>query len=203
MSRTWWSNSMSLGRPATNGLPAGGRRARRGLCDRPSRTHRPWQDSDVARSGGAGAALAAETGPRQDRTSWSDCHPRPCMRCCAPWHGMHRLALLDRPTGQLISRYERAARASCSMLTPEDRRHPRRRRLARPRPRLTAAPRSSPGAAGGARVGLDYVHCAIDDHTGSPTPRSIPTRPQPPAPRSFARPPPGCPPSASTESNAS
>lgn len=201
MSRTWWSNSMSLRRPATSGLPAGGRRARRGLCDRPSRAHRPWQDSDVARSGGAGAALAAETGPRQDRTSWSDCHPRPCMRCCAPWHAPAGLA---GPAYRPVDFPVRARR-------PGELLHVDARRSASSAPSAagtpTAATHSSTsivaGSCGGARVGLDYVHCAIDDHTGSPTPRSIPTRPQPPAPRSFARPPPGCPPSASTESNAS
>ncbi len=34
------------------------------------------------------------------------------------------------------------------------------------------------------KVGFDYVHSLVDDHSGWPTPRSCPTRRAPPAPRS-------------------
>ena len=81
-------------------------------------------------------------------------------------HGMHRLAWLDRPTGQLIRRYERARPGELVHVDVKklgairagggwrahgrdsaQRNHSRDEQLA------------------GRRVGYDYVHCAIDDHT--------------------------------------
>jgi len=81
-------------------------------------------------------------------------------------HGMHRLAWLDRPTGQLIRRYERAR--------PGELVHVDVKKLGAIRPgggwrahgKGSAQhhhSRSETGA--GRRVGYDYVHCAIDDHT--------------------------------------
>ena len=81
-------------------------------------------------------------------------------------HGMHRLAWLDRPTGQLIRRYERARPGELVHVDVKklgairdgggwrahgrgsaQRNHSRDEQLA------------------GRRVGYDFVHCAIDDHT--------------------------------------
>jgi transposase InsO family protein len=76
-------------------------------------------------------------------------------------HGLHRLAWLDRPTGQVV-RYERAR--------PGELIHVDVKKLGRLRDgggwrvhgRDSDARRTSRN---GPRVGFDYVHCAIDDHT--------------------------------------
>jgi transposase InsO family protein len=77
-------------------------------------------------------------------------------------HGLQRLAWLDRPTGQLVRRYERAA--------PGELIHIDVKKLGRLRDgggwrvhgrdsdRFRRAP-SLP------RVGYDYIHCAVDDHS--------------------------------------
>jgi transposase InsO family protein len=81
-------------------------------------------------------------------------------------HGMHRLAWLDRPTGQLIRRYERAR--------PGELVHVDVKKLGairdgggwRAHGRGSAQRNHSRAeASAGRRVGYDYVHCAIDDHT--------------------------------------
>jgi transposase InsO family protein len=81
-------------------------------------------------------------------------------------NGMHRLAWLDRPTGQLVRRYERAR--------PGELVHVDVKKLGviRPGGGWRAHGRGSAEhnhsrteTAAGRRVGYDYVHCAIDDHT--------------------------------------
>ena len=81
-------------------------------------------------------------------------------------HGMHRLAWLDRPTGELIRRYERAR--------PGELLHVDVKKLGAIRPgggwrahgRGSAQDNHSRDEQlAGRRVGYDYVHCAIDDHT--------------------------------------
>jgi len=77
-------------------------------------------------------------------------------------HGMHRLRWLDRPTGQLVRRYERAR--------PGELVHVDVKKLGRLRDGggWRVHGRDSPErrrARSGARVGYEYVHCAIDDHT--------------------------------------
>jgi Integrase core domain/leucine-zipper of insertion element IS481 len=73
-------------------------------------------------------------------------------------HGLHRLAWMDRPTGEPIRRYERA--------TPGELVHVDVKKLARVpeggghRVRGRAAAR--PGHRG---LGYDYVHAAVDDHS--------------------------------------
>lgn len=77
-------------------------------------------------------------------------------------HGLHRLAWLDRPTGHRVRRYERDR--------PGELVHVDVKKLGRLRDgggwrvhgRDSDARRASRHAA---RVGYDYVHCAIDDHT--------------------------------------
>ena len=81
-------------------------------------------------------------------------------------HGMHRLAWLDRPTGTLIRRYERDR--------PGELVHVDVKKLGviRDGGGWRAYGRGSAqdhhrrtGTRAGRRVGYDYVHCAIDDHT--------------------------------------
>ncbi len=81
-------------------------------------------------------------------------------------HGMHRLAWLDRPTGQLVRRYERAR--------PGELVHVDVKKLGAIRPGGGWWEHGQGSAAqhharnenrAGRRVGYDYVHCAIDDHT--------------------------------------
>jgi len=77
-------------------------------------------------------------------------------------HGLSRLAWMDRPTGQLIRRYERDR--------PGELLHVDVKKLGRLRDGggwrvhgrdsdQSRAARSAP------RVGFDYVHAAIDDHS--------------------------------------
>ena len=81
-------------------------------------------------------------------------------------HSLHRLAWLDRPTGQLIRRYERDQ--------PGELVHVDVKKLGVIRPgggwrahgrgsAQNSASRAELNA--GRKVGYDYVHCAIDDHT--------------------------------------
>ena len=77
-------------------------------------------------------------------------------------HGMHRLAWLDRPTGQLIRRYERDR--------PGELLHVDVKKLGRLRDGggWRALGRDSlehRRARDATRVGYEYVHCAVDDHT--------------------------------------
>jgi transposase InsO family protein len=80
-------------------------------------------------------------------------------------HGLHRLAFMDRPTGQVI-RYERDR--------PGELVHVDVKKLGRLRDgggwkvhgRGTWRDhRARAEQAAGRRVGFDYVHCAVDDHT--------------------------------------
>ncbi|MGD9955238.1 MAG: IS481 family transposase [Candidatus Nanopelagicales bacterium] len=81
-------------------------------------------------------------------------------------HGMHRLAWLDRPTGQLVRRYERER--------PGELVHVDVKKIGRLRPgggwRVHGRDSDQARAArreqeAGRRVGYDFVHCAVDDRT--------------------------------------
>ncbi len=81
-------------------------------------------------------------------------------------HGLHRLAWLDRPTGELVRRYERAR--------PGELVHVDVKKLGAIRAgggwwahgRGSAQHNNArTEQLSGRRVGYDYVHCAIDDHT--------------------------------------
>ena len=81
-------------------------------------------------------------------------------------HGMHRLAWIDRPTGQLIRRYERTR--------PGELVHVDVKKLGAIRAGggwwahgrgSTQHNNARTEQLAGRRVGYDYVHCAIDDHT--------------------------------------
>ncbi|MFG1626809.1 IS481 family transposase [Kribbella sp. NPDC049227] len=77
-------------------------------------------------------------------------------------HGLHRLAWLDRPSGERIRRYERD--------TPGELLHVDVKKLGRLRDGggWRVLGHDSPEhrrARNAPRVGFDYVHCAVDDHT--------------------------------------
>lgn len=81
-------------------------------------------------------------------------------------HGMHRLAWLDRPTGQLVRRYERER--------PGELVHVDVKKIGRLRPgggwRVHGRDSDQARSArreqeAGRRVGYDFVHCAVDDRT--------------------------------------
>jgi transposase InsO family protein len=136
-----------------------------GLVDRSSRPHRSPQRTDPATE----AVIVAL---RRDRRlgpariagvlglNASTVH-RVLVRRAMP-----RLAWLDRPTGRVIRRYEKSR--------PGELVHVDVKKLGAIRPgggwRVAGRPswqfRASVSAAGkGHRVGYDFVHCAIDDHT--------------------------------------
>jgi transposase InsO family protein len=138
---------------------------RAGLADRPSRAHRqprrtPPQVEQRILALRAGRKLGAARIAPLVGLAPSTVH------AVLTRHGLHRLAWLDRPTGQLIRRYERAR--------PGELIHVDVKKLGVIRPgggwrahgRSSAQSQFSRAESGaGRRVGYDYVHCAIDDHT--------------------------------------
>jgi len=81
-------------------------------------------------------------------------------------HGMHRLAWLDRPTGQLIRRYERGRPGELVHIDVKKLGAIRAGGGWRAHGRDSAQhDHSRSEQLAGRRVGYDYVHCAIDDHT--------------------------------------
>jgi transposase InsO family protein len=136
-----------------------------GLLDRPSRAHRlPGKTSLTLETQVLALRVARKLGPARigPLVGLAPSTVHAVLRR----HGMHRLAWLDRPTGQLIRRYERAR--------PGELVHVDVKKLGAIRPGggWRAHGRDSvqrnlsrAEAAAGRRVGYDYVHCAIDDHT--------------------------------------
>ena len=117
-------------------------------------------------------------------------------------HGMHRLAWLDRPTGQLVRRYERAR--------PGELVHVDVKKLGAIRPGggwwahgQGSAAQHHTRTENRPAAGSATTTCTARSTTtpGLPTPRSIPTRPQPPALTSSEQPPPGSPTTASATSS--
>ena len=81
-------------------------------------------------------------------------------------HGLHRLAWLDRPTGQLIRRYERARPGE--LIHVDVKKIGRLREGGGWRMHGQNSPQrahSRTEQAAGRKVGYEYVHAAIDDHT--------------------------------------
>lgn len=174
-----------------------------GLADRPSRAHRlpgktpPAMEARVVALRAARKLGPARIGPLLGM-------PPSTVHAVLTRHGMHRLAWLDRPTGQLVRRYERAR--------PGELLHVDVKKLGRLRDGggWRVLGRDSPEhrrARDATRVGYEYVHCAVTapwtTTPASPTPRSTPTSAARPARRSSAAPRPGSPPSASSTSNGS
>ena len=139
-----------------------------GLVDRPSRAHRlPGKtpaavEAKVVRLRASRKFGPARIGPLLGLAPST-------VHAVLRRHRMHRLAWLDRPTGQLVRRVQRYERARPGELVHVDvkklgairdgggwRAHGR-----------SSAQREHSRAeqAAGRRVGYDYVHCAIDDHT--------------------------------------
>ncbi len=136
-----------------------------GLIDRSSRAHRlPGKTSAELESRVLALRAARKLGPARigPLVGLAPSTVHSVLRR----HGMHRLAWLDRPSGQLIRRYERAR--------PGELLHVDVKKLGairtgggwRAHGRGSAqqiAGRAELNA--GHKVGFDYVHCAIDDHT--------------------------------------
>jgi transposase InsO family protein len=136
-----------------------------GLLDRPSRAHRlPGKTS--ARLEAQVLALRSERKLGPARIGPLVGLAPSTVHAVLRRHGMHRLAWLDRPTGQLVRRYERAR--------PGELVHVDVKKLGviragggwRAHGRDSAERNHSRAELqAGRRVGYDYVHCAIDDHT--------------------------------------
>jgi transposase InsO family protein len=136
-----------------------------GLRDRPSRAHRlpgktpPALETQVLALRAARKLGPARIGPLVGLAPST-------VHAVLRRHGMHRLVWLDRPTGELIRRYERAH--------PGELLHVDVKKLGAIRPGggwrahgkgSVQHNHSRSEADAGRRVGYDYVHCAIDDHT--------------------------------------
>ena len=143
----WW------GRWRTEG-PAG-------LVDRPSRAHRiPGRTPATVEQQICLLRQTRKLGPA--RLGPLVGLPASTVHAVLTRHGLSRLAWLDRPTGQVIRRYERDR--------PGELVHVDVKKLGRLRDgggwrvhgRDSLASRQSRY---GHRVGFDYVHAAIDDHT--------------------------------------
>jgi transposase InsO family protein len=136
-----------------------------GLLDRTSRAHRlPGKTSAALEAQVVALRTQRKLGPA--RIGPLVGLPPSTVQAVLRRHGIHRLAWLDRPTGQLIRRYERAR--------PGELVHVDVKKLGVIRPgggwrahgRGSAQHNHSRSEAeAGRRVGYDYVHCAIDDHT--------------------------------------
>jgi transposase InsO family protein len=136
-----------------------------GLLDRPSRAHRlPGKTSAALEAEVLGLRAARKLGPARIGPLLGLAPST--VHAVLRRHGMHRLAWLDRPTGQLVRRYERAR--------PGELVHVDVKKLGAIRPGGGWWAHGQGSAAqnhtrtenrAGRRVGYDYVHCAIDDHT--------------------------------------
>jgi transposase InsO family protein len=136
-----------------------------GLHDRPSTAHRlPTKTPPAAEARVCALRTTLKRGPR--RLAGLLDMPASTVHAILARHGLHRLAWLDRPTGQLIRRYERDR--------PGELVHVDVKKIGRLRDgggwrvhgrdsaqnRHVRAERDA-----GRRVGYEYVHAAIDDHT--------------------------------------
>jgi len=136
-----------------------------GLVDRPSTAHRqpsktpPAVEAQVLALRAGRKLGPARIGPLLGM-------PASTVHAVLTRHGMHRLAWLDRPTGTLIRRYERDR--------PGELVHVDVKKLGKIRDgggwRVHGRGSAEHNHAraevdAGRRVGFDFVHCAIDDHT--------------------------------------
>jgi transposase InsO family protein len=136
-----------------------------GLIDRPSRAHRlPGKTSPALEEKVLALRSARKLGPARigPLVGLAPSTVHAVLRR----HGMHRLAWLDRPSGQLIRRYERAR--------PGELVHVDVKKLGAIRPGggwrahgkgSVQHNHARTEQLAGRRVGYDYVHCAIDDHS--------------------------------------
>jgi transposase InsO family protein len=133
----------------------------RGLLDRPSTPHRmPTKTTPEAETRVCALRTGLKRGPR--RLAPLLAMPASTVHAVLTRHGLHRLAWLDRPTGQMIRRYERER--------PGELVHVDVKKIGRLRDGggWRVHGRNSEQrhrARTGPRVGYEYVHAAIDDHT--------------------------------------
>ena len=172
-----------------------------GLADRTSRAHRlPGKTSSTLEAQVLALRAARKLGPARigPLVGLAPSTVHAVLRR----HGMHRLAWLDRPTGQLVRRYERAR--------PGELVHVDVKKLGVIRPggggacTAAARPSTTTAAPRSRRAGAwaTTTSTALSTTTPDwPTPRSIPTRPRPPARRSSDRRRPGSQRTASTASS--
>ena len=136
-----------------------------GLVDRSSRAHRlpgktpPALEARVLAMRSARKLGPARIGPLLGM-------PPSTVHAVLRRHGMHRLAWLDRPSGQLIRRYERARPGE--LIHVDVKKLPGLRtgggwRFAGRGSWQDRRARAETDR--GQRIGTQYVHCAIDDHT--------------------------------------
>jgi transposase InsO family protein len=132
-----------------------------GLVDRSSTAHRlPGKTPAVVEARIIELRQARKLGPA--RIAPLVGLPASTVHAVLTRHRLHRLAWLDRPSGVVVRRYERAS--------PGELVHVDVKKLGRLRDgggwrvlgRDSAQHRATRTAP---RVGYDYVHCAIDDHT--------------------------------------
>jgi transposase InsO family protein len=132
-----------------------------GLADRSSRAHRqPSRTSGEAEAAVLEMRQERKLGPA--RIAPLVGLPASTVHAILRRHGVSRLAWMDRPTGQVVRRYERARPGELVHVDVKKLGRLRdgggwrvhgRENLERRRARY------------GPRVGFDYVHAAIDDHT--------------------------------------
>jgi transposase InsO family protein len=132
-----------------------------GLADRSSRAHRlPHKTPAELEQRVCRLRQDRKLGPR--RLAPLVGLPASTVHAVLARHGLHRLAWLDRPTGQLIRRYQRDRPGELIHVDVKKLGRLRDgggwRSLGRDSPQHRAA-RAAP------RVGYDYVHVAVDDHT--------------------------------------
>jgi transposase InsO family protein len=135
-----------------------------GLVDRPSRAHHhPRRIPADLEATIVALRQARKLGPGPDRPTGG--LPASTVYRVLCRHQLNRLAWLDRPSGQPIRRYERT--------TPGELVHLDVKKLGRLRPgggdrvhgRDSHQHRNAPRPGGLRRVGYDYVHAAVDDHS--------------------------------------
>jgi transposase InsO family protein len=133
----------------------------RGLADRPSTAHRlPGKTSPEQEARVCTLRTQLKHGPRRLAPLLG--MPASTIHAVLTRHGLHRLAWLDRPTGQPVRRYERER--------PGELIHVDVKKIGRLRDgggwrvhgRDSLERRR---ARAGTRVGYEYVHAAIDDHS--------------------------------------
>jgi transposase len=170
-----------------------------GLHDRPSTAHHlPRKTPPTVEAAICQLRQDRKLGPRRLAPLLGV--PASTVHAVLTRHGLHRLAWLDRPTGKPVRRYERQR--------PGELIHVDVKKLGRLRDgggwrthgRDSIEYRRTRGST---RVGYDYVHCAIDDHTRLAYAEIHPTKRPTPAPSSSAAPPPTSPTTASPASNGS
>jgi transposase len=169
-----------------------------GLTDRPSTAHRlPGKTSPELEALVCELRTRTKRGPRRLAPLLG--LPASTIHAVLTRHGLHRLAWLDRPTGQLIRRYERDRPGE--LIHVDARKSAGYAKAAAGASTAAAASRTSPPAP--APESATNTSTPPSTTTpGSPTPRFTPTRKPIPAPGSCTAPPNTSRPWASPPSNA-